>query len=871
MTLAAPGAAHPDSPGTDAPPAGEGAAARRHREFERTWDQPTGVLGVFRTIDNIPIAVRYMATSFAFFAVGGALALVMRLQLARPENGVVDPQTYNQLFTMHGTTMMFLFVIPFLEAFANYLIPLLNGTRDLPFPRLTALSYWTYLFGGIFIYSSFLFGLAPDGGWFAYVPLNDKRHSPGLNMDFWDIGLSVAEVAAIGAAAEMIVGILRMRAPGMSLNRLPIFCWAMLVTSVMIVFAFTPLIVGTAMLELDRKELTRFFDPAYGGDPLLWQHLFWVFGHPEVYIMFVPAIGVLSHVVQTFSRRPVMSYTLVVLSIIATGFLAFGLWVHHMFTTGLPPMGMGFFAAASMAVSIPSGIQVVGWIATVWAGKPVWRTPLLFAVGGIAIFVVGGVTGVMVASVPFDWQAHDTYFVVAHLHYVLFGGVIFPVFAGLYYWVPKFSGRVLGERLGRWNFGLMFVGFNVAFFPMHWSGLEGMPRRVYTYPAGLGLEGYNLLSTVGAFVLATGVLLFVLNVALSLRRGREAGNDPWGGDSLEWSESSPPENAQFGRIPVVRSRHPMWDQPTLLPVEDDDADTTRAARVLDYAPSRWRGALVVDVLDGRGRALAHLPRQSWWPFIMSVGFTTLFVAALLDSAWIALAGLAVTAVAIVGWFWPLDTETIAIEEAYEDARPGAEPTERRASAHSFPLAVGDRTANGYWGTCVLVVILGVALATFASAYFYLGSGPDPLPPGHAPPPLGRALLATAATVLAAVATRAMTAATDRRVDGARFLAAAGALVLHALFAWLAIEAFRDGGFRPTESAYASGVLGVLGFTWLEALGSAGMLLAAMLWAWRAPPDPRGRGVALNASLVSYATTASWLVALALVFLWPRVA
>jgi len=862
----------------------ESAAEVRRREFDHTWDQPKGFFGIFATIDNIPIANRYMMTSFAFFIVGGLLALVMRVQLARPENGVVDPQTYNELFTMHGTTMIFLFVVPFVEAFANYLIPLLNGTRDLPFPRLTALSYWTYLFGGIFIYTSFLFGMAPDGGWFAYVPLNLKEYSPGLNMDFWDIGLSVAEVAAIGAAAEMIVGILRMRAPGMSLNRLPLFCWAMLVTSVMIIFAFTPLIVGTAMLELDRKELTRFFDARYGGDPLLWQHIFWVFGHPDVYIMFVPFVGVISHVIQTFVRRPVMSYTFMVLAVVATGFLSFGLWVHHMYTTGLSPMGMGFFAAASMAVAIPSGINVFGWIATIWAGKPVWRTPLLFALGGIVIFVVGGVTGVMVAAVPFDWQAHDTYFVVAHLHYVLFGGSIFPIFAGLYYWLPKFSGRMMSERLGRWNFWLMFVGFNLAFLPMHWSGLHGMPRRVYTYPAGLGLEWYNLLSTLGGVVLTAGVLLFLVNVGLSLRRGREAGPDPWGGDTLEWSEQSPPVNAQFGRIPVVRSRHPMWDQATLLPVEGDAPDVVRAARLLDYAPSRWRGSVVVNVLDGRPLALAHLPRRSVWPFVMSVGFTTLFVSALLDHKWLAIAGLVITAVALVGWFWPVDTEGTAIEEAYVDeARvPGSDPEDTRPAAglHSvgyrpgqlgLPLAVGDRASNGYWGTCVLVVILSVAMATVLSAYFYLGSGPNPLPAGREPPPLAPALWATAATVLAAVVTRLLTGAADRRAHGMRLLTALAALVLHALFVWLAVEAYRAGAFEPALDGYDSSVLGVLGFTWATGVGAVGILLAAVLWAWRRPADPRGRGVALNASLVSYTATGCWLAALAVVYLWPRLA
>ena len=865
-------------------PAGD--AAGRKAEFEQTWEQPKGILGAFQVIDNIPIAVRYMATSFAFFLVGGALALVMRLQLARPDGRVLDAETYNQFFTMHGTTMMFLFVIPFLEAFANYVIPLLNGTRDLPFPRLTALSYWTYLFGGIYIYSSFLFGVAPDGGWFAYVPLNLKQYSPGPNMDFWDIGLSVAEIAAIGAAAEMIVGILRMRAPGMSINRLPLFCWALLVTSAMIVFAFTPLIVGTAMLELDRKEMTRFFDAGFGGDPLLWQHIFWVFGHPEVYIMFIPAVGIMSHVVQTFARQPVTSYTLMVLALVATAFVGFGLWVHHMFTTGLSPVGMGFFAAASMLIAIPNAIQVLGWITTLWAGKPVWRTPLLFGIGGLVIFLIGGITGIMVAAVPFNWQAHDTYFIVAHLHYVLIGGVLFPIFAGLYYWIPKISGKMLSERLGRWNFALMFIGFNVAFFPMHLSGLRGMPRRVYSYPVGLGLETLNLVSTIGAGILAVGAVLFLVNLFLSVRREEKAGPDPWRGDTLEWSEQSPPENAQFARIPVVRSRHPMWDQATLLPVEGDDPDVVSAVRQLDHAPSRWRGSLIVGVLDGRPLAIAHLPRRSWWPFIMSLGFTTLFIAALVEFMWVALLGAAITLVAIVGWFWPLDTETKAIAELYDarDEGPGggraAVPTDAPGSARAeggrapdpvrLPLAIGDRASNGYWGTWVLVAILFTALATLVSSYFYLGKGASPVPASEAPP-LGRALWAVAAAISVALAARWLTHTVDERVAPARRLPLVVLFVLHAGLAWLAVAAWRETGLDAAASAYASSVLGLLGFAGLLAIGAAGMLVAGLLWAFLRPRDPRGRGVALNASLVCYSTAATWLLVVGVVHVWPRLA
>lgn len=883
--------AGPGDPGGAADVGGDTSPdAQRKREFNHTWEQPRGILGIFQVIDNIPIAVRYMVTSFVFFLAGGVLALVMRLQLARPGNQVLDPETYNQFFTMHGTTMMFLFVIPFLEAFANYLIPLQTGTRDLPFPRLTALSYWTYLFGGIFIYSSFFFGVAPDGGWFAYVPLNLKQYSPGPNMDFWDIGLSVAEVAAIGAAAEMIVGILRMRAPGMSLNRLPFFCWALLVTSAMIIFAFTPLIVGTAMLELDRKELTRFFDPQFGGDPLLWQHIFWVFGHPEVYIMFLPAVGILSHVVQTFSRRPLMSYTLMILALIATAFVAFGLWVHHMYLTGTHPTGMGFFAAASMLVSIPTAIQVFGWITTIWAGKPVWRSPLLFGIGGLVILVIGGITGVMVAAVPFDFQAHDTHFIVAHLHYVLIGGVIFPIFAGLYYWIPKFSGRMLGERLGKWNFATMFIGFNVAFFPMHVSGLRGMPRRVYTYPAGLDLETLNLISSIGAFVFAAGVFLFLVNVYRSLRHGAEAGRDPWGADTLEWSESSPPVNAQFARIPVVRSRHPLWDQATLLPVEGDDIEIIRVARQLDHAPSRWRGSLIVGVLDGRPLALAHLPRRSWWPFVMSVGFTILFVSALVEIAWIAILGLIITFVALVGWFWPQETETKAIDELY-----GPDTSAVRGGSHSvpsdlpgpaderqdegrermlpprharMPLAVGDRSANGYWGTCVLVVIIAASLATFLSSYFYLGKGSAPLVAADVPP-LGPGVWTMITAGLAFAAARWLTYTVDHRDEPARRWPLIACLLLFGALMVLSVVVWQSSGLDAARSGSASGVLGLIGFAGLVAMGACGMIVAASIWAWVKPRDPRGRGVALNASLVCYSSAVTWALVVGAVHLWPR--
>ena len=835
----------------------------RKEAFERIWSQPTGFIGMLRTLDNIPIAQRYLATGFGFFVLGGLLAALMRIQLARPDNTFLDAEAYNQLFTMHGTTMMFLFVIPFIEALANYLLPLLLGTRDLPFPRLTALSYWTYLFGGLLLYSSFLFGLAPDGGWFAYVPLTNRQWSPGLNMDFWDIALSVAEIAAMGAAAEMIVAVLRMRAPGMSINRIPVFGWAMLVTAFMIIFAFTPLIVGTAMLELDRKGFTSFFVPEHGGDPLLWQHLFWVFGHPEVYIMFLPAVGIVTQIVQVFSRRPVVSYTLVVLAIIATGFLSFGLWVHHMFTTGLSPLAMGYFAAASTVIAIPTGIQVVGWVATLWTGRPFWRSPLLFALAGLVIFVLGGITGVMVASPPFDQQAHDTYFVVAHLHYVLIGGTIFPLFAGLYYWLPKITGRMMDERIGWWSAGIMFVGFNLAFFPMHLAGLLGMPRRVYTYPAGLGLEVYNLLSTVGAFVFAAGIALTVLNFARSLRRGAPAGDNPWDADSLEWSVSSPPPSAQFARLPVVRDRHPLWDegwgQERMRPEETAPPSGEPAEDVaqMDHWPTAWRGALVVTVSDGRPLAVVHMPRRSLAPFAMSVGFVTLFAALIADHVPTMLGGVGIIAAALVGWFWPQATETAAMEEV------------GRAGAEGLPLAQAGPLSNGFWGTGVFVLVLATALTAVVTAYFYLGGN---VTPDVSQSPAARIRAPALATGLLALGGLAVVLAIRALGRGGPTVTRFGLLVAFILAAahlGLLLDGWLESGLAPASDGRHSAFLGLAGFQGVVAGILIVMVAVALLWAVVRPADARGHATAWNAGLVYGFAVLSGLVSFAALYLAPR--
>ena len=480
--------------GEDEPAA---VADSREDAFDRAWQSPPGLRSV-SAVNHTLVGRRFVVTGFVFFLIAGVLALLIRTQLAVPNNTFLGHDAYNQIFTIHGTAMMFLFAVPILEGAAVYMLPLLIGSRDLPFPRLSSFGYWCYLFGGVLLLSGFLFGSAPDGGWFIYPPLTGPIFSPGKNIDFWLLGITFVEISAIGTSIELIVAILKTRAPGMSIDRMPLFAWYILVTAFMILLGFPPLIMGSILLELERAFHWPFFEAAEGGSPILWQHLFWLFGHPEVYIILLPAVGILSMVVPTFARRPMFGYSWFVLAAVGTGFLSFGLWVHHMYAVGIPQLSLAFFSAASLMVAIPSGIQVFALIATLWLGRPVPRTPLLFVIGFVIIFTLGGFTGVMVAIVPFDHVVHDTQFVVAHFHYVLIGGAVFPLFAGIYYWLPFAIGRMPSERLGRWSFWVMFIGFNVAFMPLHHTGLAGMPRRVYIYPAGLGWEWTNLAATVGA-------------------------------------------------------------------------------------------------------------------------------------------------------------------------------------------------------------------------------------------------------------------------------------------------------------------------------------------------------------------------------------
>jgi cytochrome c oxidase subunit I len=512
------------------------------------------------TVDHKRIGVLYIVTAFIYFLVAGLFALLMRNQLAQPNGTVLSNDAYNQLFTMHGTSMIFLVVMPLSAGLANFVVPLMIGARDMAFPKLNALGYWLFLFGGLFLYSSFLFGGAPNAGWFAYAPLTEKPFSLGSGMDFWALSILILGLSTTLSSINFLVTVSQLRAPGMTFGRLPVFVWMMIVTSILAVFALPSLTTAAALLLLDREIGTHFFNVAQGGNALLWQHLFWFFGHPEVYIMILPAFGIISEVIPVFSGKPLFGYKAVVLSGIAIGFLSWTVWAHHMFSTGLPTLALLFFSADSFLIGVPTGIKIFAWLGTMWKGKLRFTAPMLFAIGHVALFTIGGLDGIQLAVVPIDWQVTDSYYVVSHLHYVLFGGAIFALFAGMYYWFPKITGRQLGETLGKWHFWLMFIGMNLVFFPMHILGLLGMPRRVYTYAPGLGWSGWNLLETIGAYVVAVSVLIFLINFVKTMRQPAAAKADPWDAFTLEWKTSSPPAVYNFATIPVVRSNRPLWDE-----------------------------------------------------------------------------------------------------------------------------------------------------------------------------------------------------------------------------------------------------------------------------------------------------------------------
>lgn len=766
--------------------ASEEERAAQSERLRKVWENPHG-WRYWTSVNNTQVGLWYASTAFIFLLFAGALALIMRAQLAMPDNDLVSADFYNQLFTLHGTVMMFLFAVPIFEAVAIFLLPPMIGARELPFPRLGAFGFWSFFLGGIFVCGSIFFDAAPSSGWFMYPPLATDEKLSGIGADIWLLGLSFIEVASIAAAVELIVGIMKCRAPGMRINLMPLFAWYLLIVAGMILFAFPPLIAGDILFEMQRMSDWPFFDPARGGDPLLWQHLFWIFGHPEVYIIFLPAIALMAMIVPTFSGRPIVGYSWIVLAAVGTGFLSFGLWVHHMFATGLPQISLAFFSAASEAVAIPTAVQVFVFIATMLAGRVILSTPMLFGAGGIAIFVIGGLTGVMVAIAPFDWQAHDTYFVVAHLHYVLIGGMLFPVVAGIYYYYPLIDAKRLSNTFGRIAFWLMFVGFNVTFFPMHLTGLFGMPRRVFTYPADLGWNLLNLVSSVGAIVFAFGVLIVVWDVLRPKHREPRAEQNPWNAGTLEWV-SEPEENWGVRSVPFVSSRYPLWDQPSLA------REISEGRWYLPDAKEGRREGLVTSVLDARPEQVLRVGGTSKVTILSAFSLGAVFIA-LTFKWWIAGAIAAFTCFcAILYWLW---TGTGEIPE---------KPQKDVGVGLALPLYASGPSSVGWWAMFITMVGDSTAFASLIFGYFFYWTIHKDFTAGSAGPGMMWPLVSAALFVFAWLATLAA-----RHFNALARTAFARAALIVAL--------------ALTVVASAAGIAG----PWLHAMNPTAHVYPAIVW------------------------------------------
>ena len=769
-------AAKANLPDTSPRPEGELA------QLEEIWKKPGG-WRVLTVVNNDYVGSWYVGAALLFFVLAGLLALLMRTQLAVPLNEFLGQETYNQVFTMHGTIMMFLFAVPAVEAAGVLLLPQMFAARDLPFPRLSAFAFWAYLIGGLVFFTSLFWGVAPDGGWFMYPPLTSYIHSPGSNADWWLLGIGFIEISAIAGAIEIVVGVLRTRSPGMTLDKLPIFGWAMLVFAGMIIIGFPAVILCTILLELERAFHWPFFIAAQGGDPLLWQHLFWFFGHPEVYIIFLPAAGLMSMIIPVIARSELVAYRLVVFALVATGFISFGVWAHHMFATGIPDISVSFFSAASMSVSIPAGVQVFAWIATLMMAKRIELTaPALFAIGAIVIFVMGGLTGVMVAMVPFDWQAHDTYFIVAHLHYVLIGGMVFPLFAAIYYWTPMVSVNALSDRLGKIAFWLMFTGVHITFLVMHLTGLMGMPRRVYTYLPGQGLTLVNLIATIGAFILAAGVAIVVVDLLRKFRFGEPPAGNVYGGGTLEWL----PQGDYAARsMPVVDSREPLWDDPRL----GEQAD--KGQWFLPGAPTGKRETIVTSPISATPQYLVTIPGPSPWHLVAAIGTAGFFLSLTVKLVWLAAIFMVLAIYGACRWMWELEGD------------PG-DPV-HVGGGLMLPRYVNGVKNHGLWAVWVLVTVFGMIFTCAIFAWFFLWGGrPDAWPPaGIAPPQTWSLILAGVLMAASAASTGyAQRLLPDPGRSPRRFVAmqTAGLVLLGAAFA---IELAGRWAVVPSETSYGA--------------------------------------------------------------------
>ncbi|WP_457941230.1 cytochrome c oxidase subunit I [Mesorhizobium sp. 10J20-29] len=765
-------------------------------QLRDAWAAPTG-WRYWTSVNNTQVGLWYAGSAFFFMLFAGVLALMVRVQLAVPDNDFLSADLFNQAFTLHGTVMMFLFAVPIFEAVAIFLLPSMLGARELPFPRLGAFGFWSFLLGGIFVCGSIFFDAAPSSGWFMYPPLATDKEFSGIGADIWLLGLSFIEVASIAAAVEIIVGIMKCRAPGMRINLMPLFAWYLLIVAGMILFAFPPLIAGDLLFEMQRMFDWPFFDPSRGGDPLLWQHLFWIFGHPEVYIIFLPSIALMAMIVPTFAQRPIVGYSWIVLAAVGTGFLSFGLWVHHMFTTGLPQISLAFFSAASEAVAIPTGVQIFVFIATMLAGRVIFSTPMLFGTGGLAIFVIGGLTGVMVALAPFDWQAHDTYFIVAHLHYVLIGGMLFPVVAGIYYYYPLLNGRKLSDGLGRLAFWLMFVGFNVAFLPMHLTGLRGMPRRVFTYPDELGLNLLNLVSTVGAFVFAAGVLVVVIDVLRPKHQQPVGERNPWNAGTLEWI-NEPQHNWGVRSIPQISSRCPLWQQPDLAEQVND------GRWYLADAPHGRREGMITSVLDARPIQVLRVAGPALITIAAAASLGGAFVA-MTFHWWLATALFAaVSFSAILYWLW---TGTGDIPD---------QATRRAGPDLDLPLYASGPASVGWWAMFITMVGDGTAFGSLVFGYFFYWTIHSDFTAGAAGPGATWPMIALALFACSWGLTVAARQLNGRAMVGAMRLALSVAAVLTVVAAIAGFQGPWQAGMDPTEHVYPAIVWILIAWTLVHA-------------------------------------------------------
>lgn len=791
------------------------------------------------SVDHKVIGLRYFVTALVFLLLGGIEALVMRVQLSRPQAGLISAEAYAQLFSMHGITMMFLFALPVLSGFSNYLWPLVLGARDMALPRINALSYWLFLAGGLLLYSSIPLGLAPDNGWFAYLPLSSARYLPRAGIDFYTLTLVVLGVSTTIGAINFVVTFVRMRAPGMSIGRVPILIWGTLTASAAVLFAIPPLTAACLLLYLDRRAGTHFYDVGRGGKPLLWQQLFWIFGHPWVYIIVLPAMSMVSQIIPTFSRRPLVAYRYVAGSTIAVGVIGFLVWVHHMFATGMRMSVMAAFGAASLFIALPSAISVFAWVATVWLGRPVYRTPFLFMLGFIVTFVMGGVSGVMTGSVPFDWQLTDSYFVVGHMHYVLLGINLLPVIGATYYWFPKVRGRLMNEHAGRLSFWLMFIGFNVGFFPMHIVGMLGMPRRIYTYAPDMGWNGWNLLITVGAVIFALGLLVSLANVWWSWTHGEPAGENPWNASTLEWFVPSPPPPHNFAWIPHVVSRDPLWE-----------GTDERRRSVLRSGPAFEHGhdALTTTARTATEIGVVAMPAHSLQPLYVAAA-TLVMAEGLLWGRWLlAVVGLLLVIAAVTAWMWP---------------KQGSHAESISPPADAHPI--------GAWAMWLTIATEAALFAALFFAWFFLADGSD-VWTQHAAPELWIPAGNTIILLLSSLVLHLGARRAARAHAGVARGAVACTLALGAVFVAIQLWEYTTLGASPTFDAYGSAFYLITGLHGAHVVAGLLMLTFVLVATGRrALSADDDRRTARIVARYWHFVDAVWLCVFAVVYVAPHLA